>query len=192
MALSAVNEENTLYSGNYLALDLINYTDEKGVKRTWESAVRTRSTPAVMILPVIRPDNEVVIIRQFRPPTHRYMWETPAGLIDPGEEPAAAALRELAEETGYCGRLCKILPPSFSSSGLSGESVYLAFVEIDGREYPPERVLQTHFDECENITSFRVKFEQLNDFLLKAMANGDGVDSKLLLISEFYAGGFFN
>ena len=73
MALSAVNEENTLYSGNYLALDLINYTDEKGVKRTWESAVRTRSTPAVMILPVIRPDNEVVIIRQFRPPTHRYM-----------------------------------------------------------------------------------------------------------------------
>lgn len=184
MKKSCVNSRKTLHSGKFLALELVSYSDEENRQRTWESAVRVAQTSAVMILPLIKPDNEVVIIRQFRPPTGKYVWETPAGLIDPGEDPAAAALRELAEETGFTGTITRILPPSYSSSGLSGESVYMAFVEIDGREYPPERKLQTDFDESENIATFRVKVNELNDFLLAAAANGDGVDSKLLLYSE--------
>jgi 8-oxo-dGTP pyrophosphatase MutT (NUDIX family) len=186
MKSSHATGEKTLYSGRFLALNLIDYIDQDGVKRTWESAVRTPPTPAVMILPIIKPDNEVVVIRQFRPPTKRYVWETPAGLIDPGEEPGTAALRELAEETGFSGKLLKVLPQSFSSSGLSGESVYMAFVEIDGNEYPPERKLETDFDESENIATFRVKLNELNKFLLDAIARGDGVDSKLLLFSEIH------
>ena len=187
---SFVIGEQTLFDGRFLALHLIQYQDQDGIKRSWESAVRVASTPAVMILPIIKPDTDVVVIRQFRPPTGKYIWETPAGLIDPGEDAGAAALRELAEETGFSGKLQKVLPPSFSSSGLSGESVYLAFVEIDGNEYPPDRVLQTDFDESENIAAFRVKAAELNKFLLSAIERGDGVDSKLLLISEFYAGDF--
>jgi len=146
--------------------------------------MRNPPTPAVMILPLIRPDNEVVVIRQFRPPTGKYVWETPAGLIDPEETPAEAALRELAEETGFSGKLTKLLPPSFSSSGLSGEFVYMAFVEIDGREFPADRQLETHFDESENISTFRVKLPELRDFLQQQLDRGDGVDSKLLLYSE--------
>ena len=176
--------KKVLFKGNYLALELVDYTDENDTPRCWEAAVRNPPTPAVMILPLILPDNEIIIIRQFRPPTGKYTWETPAGLIDPGEDPAAAALRELAEETGYSGKLVKILPPSFSSSGLSGESVYMAFVEINGAEYPPECQLQTDFDESENIATYRVKLADLNRFLLEAINAGDGVDSKLLLYSE--------
>ena len=188
MASSHIVGEKVLHKGNFIALKLLDYIDEDGVKRNWESAVRISSTPAVMILPIIRPDNEILVIRQFRPPTGRYVWETPAGLIDPGEDAGCAALRELAEETGFTGKLLKVLPPSFSSSGLSGESVYLAFVEIDGKLYPPERKLTTCFDESENITSHRIKMTELNAFLLDAVNNGDGVDSKLLLISEMYSG----
>ncbi len=187
MKESVFTDEKLLYAGKYLALNLIDYIDQDGVARTWEAAVRNPPTPAVMILPIIKPDNEVVIIRQFRPPAKRYVWETPAGLIDPGEEPGNAALRELAEETGFSGRLLKVLPPSFSSSGLSGESVYMAFVEINGREYPPERKLETNFDESENIATSRVKLHELNKFLLDAVERGDGVDSKLLLFSEIYS-----
>ena len=184
MKSSCIVDEKPLFSGKFIALKLLSYEDESGVVRNWEAAMRNPPTPAVMILPVIQPDNEVVIIRQFRPPTGRYVWETPAGLIDPGEDVGDAALRELAEETGFSGKLLKVLPPSFSTSGLSGESVYMAFVEIDGKEFPRERPLYTNFDESENIATFRVQIPELNAFLLQKISEGDGVDSKLLLYSE--------
>ena len=184
MKKAFISDRKTLYSGKFLALELLNYTYEFDRDLTWESAVRVNSTAAVMILPLIQPDDELLIIRQFRPPTGRYVWETPAGLIDHGEDPASAALRELAEETGFSGKITKILPPTFSSSGLSGESVYMAFAEIDGREFPPGCQLQTNFDDAENIATFRVKRTSLHKFLLDAIERGDGVDSKLLLYSS--------
>jgi 8-oxo-dGTP pyrophosphatase MutT (NUDIX family) len=184
MTKAYITGENVLCSGRFIALHRLNYIDDRNIERTWESAVRVNSTPAVMVLPVIKPDNEIVLIRQFRPPTGRYMWETPAGLIDPGEDVATAALRELAEETGFSGTVTRLLPASYSTAGLSGESVYMAFVEIDGSEFPPERKLETHFDESENITTYRVKLADLADFLLKKIEQGDGVDSKLLLYSQ--------
>ena len=186
MKSARVISEKSLYSGNYLALKLVTYEAEDGCVRNWEAAVRNPPTSAVMILPLIVPDDEVVIIRQFRPPTGTYVWETPAGLIDPGEDPGTAALRELSEETGFTGKLLKVLPPSLSTAGMSGESVYMAFVEIDGTLYPPERQLQTDFDESENIVTYRVKRAELNKFLLDAISRGDSVDSKLLLYSEIY------
>ena len=186
MKSARVIGEKSLYSGNYLALKLVTYEAEDGCVRNWEAAVRNPPTSAVMILPLIVPDDEVVIIRQFRPPAGSYVWETPAGLIDPGEDPGTAALRELAEETGFTGKLLKVLPPSLSTAGMSGESVYMAFVEIDGTLYPPERQLQTDFDESENIVTYRVKRCELNKFLLDAVSRGDAVDSKLLLYSEIY------
>ena len=193
MKSARVISEKSLYSGNYIALKLVTYEAEDGCVRNWEAAVRNPPTSAVMILPLIVPDDEVVILRQFRPPTGTYVWETPAGLIDPGEDPGedpgAAALRELAEETGFTGKLLKVLPPSLSTAGMSGESVYMAFVEIDGTLYPPERQLQTDFDESENIVTYRVKRSELNKFLLDAVSRGDAVDSKLLLYSEIFRAG---
>lgn len=55
---------------------------------------------AVMIIPRL-PDGKLLLERQFRYPLARIFIEFPAGKIDPGEEPAATAARELLEETGY-------------------------------------------------------------------------------------------
>lgn len=55
---------------------------------------------AVMIIPRL-PDGRLLMERQFRYPLARIFIEFPAGKIDPGEEPAATAARELLEETGY-------------------------------------------------------------------------------------------
>lgn len=43
---------------------------------------------------------EMLLVRQYRYPVEAYTWELPGGWVNPGEEPLAAAQRELAEETG--------------------------------------------------------------------------------------------
>ena len=51
----------------------------------------------------VTPENEVVMVRQFRVGLHRDSLETPGGLLEPGEDPCVAGARELLEETGYAG-----------------------------------------------------------------------------------------
>src|SRR5690349_12325827 len=51
----------------------------------------------------VTPDDRVVLVRQFRAGSGRDSLETPGGLLEPGEDPAAAGARELLEETGYAG-----------------------------------------------------------------------------------------
>jgi ADP-ribose pyrophosphatase len=48
---------------------------------------------------------EFVLVRQFRPGPEAVLLELPAGIVDPGSEPAEAAAAELLEETGYAGRI---------------------------------------------------------------------------------------
>jgi ADP-ribose pyrophosphatase len=48
---------------------------------------------------------DVVLVRQFRPGPEALMLELPAGVVDPGSEPAQTAAAELLEETGYAGRI---------------------------------------------------------------------------------------
>ncbi len=57
----------------------------------------------------LTPEGEIVLVRQFRFGVSDFTWELPAGLMDPGETPAAAAARELEEETGYVGRVAGML-----------------------------------------------------------------------------------
>ena len=61
---------------------------------------RIRSVDWAQLLP-ITVNNEAVMVRQYRHGPQRITLEMPGGLIDAGEDPATAALRECLEETGY-------------------------------------------------------------------------------------------
>lgn len=86
----------------------------------------------------------LVIERQYRHAANQYLWELPAGKLDPGEDALTGAKRELAEETGYSAKKWKPLVEYYASPGFLGESmkVFLAegLVAGDARPEEDERI----------------------------------------------------
>jgi len=70
----------------------------------------------------------ILLVRQYRLPAQRLLWELPAGSVDPGEKPLQTAKRELREETGYRAKKWKKLVSFFPSPGFLTEkmTIYLA------------------------------------------------------------------
>ena len=171
-------EKTELGCGKFLRLEKIKFIDELGRSREWEAAGRLNTPGAVMIIAHLLPSNRVLITRQFRPPTGKYVLEFPAGLIEPGEPAEECARRELAEETGYAGLLSFCSAPAYSSAGMSGEATSIAVVEVNDFDYP-DGMPESHQDDGEYIEIFAVEIGKLGHFLRERTACGDGVDSKL-------------
>ena len=83
-----------------------------------------RAPDAVTILPLLD-DGRVCFVQNYRVAVDETLIELPAGLIDPGEDPAETARRELAEETGYRAGRVERLATFFMSPGLLDEKMYL-------------------------------------------------------------------
>ena len=81
----------------------------------------------------------ILLVRQFRLPAKRRLWELPAGRLDRGEAPLAAAKRELIEETGYRARRWKRLVAFYPSPGYCSERMTLLLAEdLTAGEARPE------------------------------------------------------
>jgi len=89
-------------------------------------------------------DGKIALIRQFRPSIEKQIWEVPAGTLEPGEDPADCALRELAEETGYRAKEVAHLLSFYVAPGYSTEFLHLFLA----RELTPG---EQSFDEAESI-----------------------------------------
>jgi 8-oxo-dGTP pyrophosphatase MutT (NUDIX family) len=82
--------------------------------------------PGAVGIIAVDDDQQVLLVRQYRHPVSAVLWEPPAGLLDvPGEDPLAAAQRELFEEAGYRASSWSVLLDVFMSPGGSSESVRL-------------------------------------------------------------------
>lgn len=82
----------------------------------------------------------VLLVRQYRLPAQRYLWELPAGSVDPGEKPLQTAKRELVEETGYRAKKWTKLVSFFPSPGFLTEkmTIFLATDLTAGDAKPME------------------------------------------------------
>jgi ADP-ribose pyrophosphatase len=86
---------------------------------------------AVAILAVDAGDN-VVLVRQLREPARKRLLELPAGTLEEGEEPLAAAKRELEEETGLRGGAWDQGPSFWTTPGFCREVMHLFFADGTG------------------------------------------------------------
>ncbi len=79
-----------------------------------------RHSGSVAIVPVVDPQH-VCLIRNFRVSVGKALIEIPAGTLEPNEDPHAAALRELTEETGYSADNLELLASCYLSPGILDE-----------------------------------------------------------------------
>lgn len=169
--------KRVLGEGRFLVLRELEYDNGSG-PRLWEACDRNGTGSAAFILAAsCRMTKFYWSASSVRRPA-RLMLEFPAGLIDPGETAEQTAVRELYEETGYCGRVHGCSRPGWSSPGLTGETICMVRMEIDGDACRGRRI-EPHPEENERIEVFRVKRSGLADFVAAQEAEGVGIDTKI-------------
>ncbi|HEY1338435.1 MAG TPA: NUDIX hydrolase [Bryobacteraceae bacterium] len=109
---------------------LFRVTEDRAVDRKEgfeikRSVVRHAGSAVMM---AVDEKKRVLLVRQYRLPAEKDLWELPAGKLDPGEKPLQAAKRELAEETGYKARKWEKLASFWVSPGYVQEkmTIFLA------------------------------------------------------------------
>lgn len=175
VTLAGVTDSNrapqVLGEGKYVRL-----VSENG----WEYATRPHVTGIVVIV-AITDDGKLLLVEQPRMAVHNRVFELPAGMVgdvDASETLAAAAGRELIEETGFAAREMVPLAEGPIAVGVSDEIV--SFFHARGLT----RVGAGGGDEHEEITVHEVPLAQLRPFLAARAAEGRLVDPKI------YAGVF--
>lgn len=105
------------FEGSYFAVDSLRWRSASG---GWVEKEVVRHPGAVTVIPLL-PDGRLVMIRNWRVSVGRWLLEFCAGRLAAGEDPAAAAARELAEETGYLAATIGEVGSFFTSPGLGDE-----------------------------------------------------------------------
>ena len=125
-----------------------------------------RHPGGVGILPIL-PGGELLLVKQFRVAVGRYIYEIPAGMREPGEEPLTTARRELKEETGYTAEKWTPYPSFYASPGYLDEKLFLFLAE---GLIPGESALE----DGENLSLITVSLEKA----LEMIDSGEIEDGK--------------
>ena len=167
-------EEKTLSQERIYEGKIINLRKDKVTVKSGTSyrEIVEHSGGAVII--AITDEKKMVMIRQFRKPADKVMFEVPAGKIDPGEDPMDAAVRELKEETGYTASSVRYLCRFYTSVGFSEEVLYLYIME----GLTPG---DTDFDENEAIDMEEWSITDLHDMVVR----GEIDDAKTIIAIEY-------
>ncbi len=156
-----VSDGTVLFSGSIFSVECV----AAAQGRDWQ-VVRNRKAAAVVATVADR----VVLVDQFRPAVGRRLLELPAGHVDSGEIPLAAARRELAEETGFFGGEWSLTAQILTSPGFCDEEVFL-FRAVDpsaGRAHP---------DQGEQLAVHLLQRSTVRDMLI----SGEIPDGKTML-----------
>jgi ADP-ribose pyrophosphatase len=158
---TTINSRTTLHRGRAFNLIRENVTLDNGVTTDMEFVTHPGATA---IIPMLN-ESRVLLLKQYRHSLRKYIWEIPAGTLDPQESIMNCAKRELIEETGYSAdqwqKLAEITPvPGYSDERIH---IYLA-TELQPAEQnlDKDEIINVHeFDYREAIEM--IKTGQIQD-----------------------------
>ena len=110
-----------IYKGKVVTLNIDTVTLPNGITVDLETI---RHPGAAAVVPM-KDDGTVVLIRQFRHAAGGFIYEIPAGKLNPGEDPVACASRELEEEIGYRAGKLELLTSIFTAPGFADEVIHV-------------------------------------------------------------------
>lgn len=130
-----------------------------------------RHSKSVVIIPVPEP-GKVILIKQYRHAVATHLWELPAGSVDEGESPDAAARRECHEEIGLVPQTVVRLSAMYPTPGYCDEE--MVFFRVSGLEESTE---QAHVDEDEDIAAQTFELRHVREMIRR----GEVVDMKTVV-----------
>jgi ADP-ribose pyrophosphatase len=168
-----MNDAETLnservYAGKVFNVDRDRVKLPNGRVTTVEVVRHSRS---VVIIPVPEP-GKIILIKQFRYPVGRFLWELPAGSVDEGETPVDAARRECHEEIGLVPSTVVRLSALYPTPGYCDEE--MIFFRASALE---KTDAQAHVDEDEDIDAKTFELREARDMVRR----GEIVDMKTVV-----------
>jgi ADP-ribose diphosphatase len=145
-----------IYRGRVVHLVVETFTMPDGRPATLELV---RHPGAAAVVPLTA-DGEVLLIRQYRRAAGGFIYEVPAGKLDPGETPLQCAARELAEEAGVGAGRLEPLGSILTTPGFTDEVIHL-FLARDLRP------AQQQLDADELLTVEKMPFARALDLCVR-------------------------
>ncbi len=174
---AAVLSSNVSYRGKVFSVTTDTVIEPGGVEATRDVVRHNGSVVVLAVDASADPANPAILVeRQYRHAAGQFLYELPAGRIEPGETALAAAKRELIEETGFRARRWSKLVRYYASPGFLAESmqVYLAEDIYAGLAEP---------EEDEKITLHPIPLYDL----IGQIESGKILDGKTILSVLLYA-----
>ena len=167
-----VLESNQVFDGSRIRVrvDDVEMADGRKARR------EVVEHPDAVVILALRDNGLIAFVRQWRHATGRALLELPAGRVDPGEEPAETARRELREEVGLDPARLDFARGFYVAPGFANEFLH-GFVARDCVESPLEA------DEDEELI---VEWMPLGD-AIELVESGEIIDAKSVIMIQFLA-----
>ena len=162
---AVINSRKTIHVGRVFSLVSENYTLENGVTSEMDFI---RHPGAAAMVPMIN-STDVILIKQYRHAIREFIWEIPAGTLDPEESPQNCARRELIEEIGYAAASWQQLGTITPLPGCSDECIHI-FLATDLKS------AEQNLDDDEMLRVHRLNLEDALQMILA----GDISDGKTI------------
>jgi len=150
---------NTKFLGNFRVFNLHAETKTSPLDGREHDFIVLQCPDWVNVV-AVTPNDEIILVEQFRHGSKTVEWEIPGGVMDAADtSPVVAGLRELREETGYAGENARIIGQVYPNPAIMTNTCHTILVEQCTRKF------ETRFDPCEDLRTHLVPLDKISEMV---------------------------